>query len=332
MNHAKVSVIVPVFNLENYIGRCIESIINQTLSNIEIIIINDGSSDKSNEIICSYSRKDKRIIHLSQENQGVSVARNKGVRRASGDYITFVDGDDYLELTMLEEMLKLAYTSKYDIVFCNFTKYKSKSVYPAGKNTSYHNYIKNMLQDKYPPSACGGLFRSDYIKKNNLVFNKGLSYGEDILFCIELLFIHKKSVGIVKSDLYVVEERKDSATRKICPERYKDIFFLIDAMESLFLAYNEHDFYKTLLQNYFWSNIFIALNQVLYSDKEYKDKINLLRVIMNSKYPKHIEIADKISFKKRIKIYLIKNTSPFVLWILNRLIIVYRNVLKGSNV
>lgn len=104
----EVSIIIPVYNNEQYIEKCIQSVLNQTFENFEVIVINDGSTDKSGEILEKLNREDSRIILIEQKNQGVAVARNRGMNKATGKYITFVDGDDYLKNNYIEKMYNLA--------------------------------------------------------------------------------------------------------------------------------------------------------------------------------------------------------------------------------
>ena len=113
-----VSIIVPVYNVENYVGECIESIKNQTYSNIEVIVVNDGSEDRSIEIINDMIRDDSRFTIINQKNQGLSVARNNGLKYAKGDYFFFVDSDDYIEKNCIEELLNLI--CKYDVNMFDF--------------------------------------------------------------------------------------------------------------------------------------------------------------------------------------------------------------------
>ena len=119
MQRPKVSVIVPVYNAEKFISRCITSILEQTIKEIEIIVVNDGSTDQSAEIINSFESLDHRIIHISQPNQGVSTARNAGLRCASGEFIGFVDADDWIEPNMFETLYALSIQHSADLVICN---------------------------------------------------------------------------------------------------------------------------------------------------------------------------------------------------------------------
>ena len=117
----EVSVIIPVYNSEKYVEKCICSVMAQTLPELEIIIINDGSTDESGRILRELAQKDSRIVLLEQENQGVAAARNQGVEKATGKYLTFVDGDDYLQEDYIELMYNLAEKETLDMVICGLT-------------------------------------------------------------------------------------------------------------------------------------------------------------------------------------------------------------------
>ena len=114
----KVSIIVPIYNAEEYLPKCIDSLINQTYQNIEIILLNDGSTDNTQNIIASY--KDKRIIAINKKNTGIADTRNEGIKKSTGEYIMFVDSDDYLELNSIELLIKKLEKDKSDIVMFNY--------------------------------------------------------------------------------------------------------------------------------------------------------------------------------------------------------------------
>lgn len=334
MELIKVSVIIPVYNLEGYIGRCIQSILNQTLKDIEIIVINDGSTDKSEEIILSYAKKDYRIKYIYQCNQGVSVARNKGINAACGEFLTFADGDDYMKSPMLEEMYELANQEHYDIVFCTFSQYSNEFCYPTSNYIPYYEYIENIISDIYPPAVWGGIYRRKLINVHKISFEKGLSYGEDILFIIQLLLEYRKNVGIVNYDYYIIEHRIGSVTRRIAPERYKDIFILNEKLDKIIKRFKEQDNYYQLLRKYFLYNIFIAMGHVLSSELSIKDKFKYLSIIKCNKYANRNVRDLSINFKYKMKIWLLRYTHPVILWLqytLNKFIRYIVSIVKNRN-
>lgn len=168
----KVSVIVPVYNLQNYVEKCLDSLVNQTLEDIEIIVINDGSKDGSQKIIEKYERLyPKKIRAYMKENSGQGVARNLGLQIATGEYISFVDGDDYLVPNALEEMYKLSEEKKADICICDYTEiYEDgttkdiKQVEDGGLKDIKKSYIMAM------PGFCNKLFKRAFLEKMNFKF------------------------------------------------------------------------------------------------------------------------------------------------------------------
>ena len=129
----KISIIVPIFNIEKYLSRCLDSILEQTYKNLEVILVDDGSVDNSGMIADKYARKDQRIKVIHQVNQGVSAARNTGIDLATGDYIGFVDGDDYIEPDMYEILMRIIEEQQVDIAHCGY-----QMVYPS-KTEFYYN-------------------------------------------------------------------------------------------------------------------------------------------------------------------------------------------------
>lgn len=191
MEKIKVSVIIPVYNVENYIEECVESVINQTLKEIEIIIVNDGTKDNSIKKIEKYL-SDSRVILINKENGGVSSARNAGLKIARGEYISFIDSDDFIEPIMLE---KLYSNSKLaEIIFSNIAIYNNET-----KNKKYDK-IEAIFGNEnkgsylfyyYMFPTINRIYRKDYLEKIKLTFTEGIIY-EDIIFSIKASFLAKK--------------------------------------------------------------------------------------------------------------------------------------------
>ena len=194
----KISVIVPVYNAEQYLNRCLDSIIRQTYKNIEILLIDDGSTDKSLDICKEYENKDARIIVIHQENKGVSAARNNGLEHAVGEYIAFVDSDDYIDTNMYQSMLEISRRYNADIVLCDCLKeYKDHSAlytHPIregfyNKNQleeEYYQHLIMMENIEYPATISNWLM---LIKNNNVPrYIEGIKYSEDLLFGAQAVF------------------------------------------------------------------------------------------------------------------------------------------------
>ena len=197
---SKVSVIVPIYNSEKYISECIESILNQTYDKFELILIDDGSKDSSGDICKQYELLDSRVIYIRKENGGVSSARNEGVRCANGDFITFVDSDDFVKPNMLEVLIK----NRCDFAMCGYELYDDvgNSVFDQfscpdllGTIHDLAQKIRDYLSPPYLLGPCFKLFRKDIIVENSVIFPPELSYGEDAIFVLEYL-VHCKTVSI----------------------------------------------------------------------------------------------------------------------------------------
>lgn len=200
----KISVIIPVFNDEKRIEKSINSVLNQTYKNLELIVVNDGSTDKTLEKIQKCS--DKRIKVFTQENQGTGQARNKGLKEATGDFICFVDSDDTIELNFLEKMSNLIKQKEASIVACSY-KNNTGKLYELDKTEAFKYLIA--LPEKIPMSVCGKLFKREAIEK--LYFDKS-NHFEDIKFAIEAFTNVDKAVYL-EEILYNYTQREDSRSK-----------------------------------------------------------------------------------------------------------------------
>ena len=174
-----VSVVIPVYNSEKYVEKCIQSVMAQTLPDLEIIIINDGSTDESGRILRELTQKDSRIVLLEQANQGVAAVRNQGVEKATGKYITFVDGDDYLQEDYIELMYNLAEKETLDMVICGLTY-----VDEGGKelNRVVPGVYKRLENEEWTfrvSAVCSHLYRRELWKRYDVKFQSG-ERGEDM--------------------------------------------------------------------------------------------------------------------------------------------------------
>ena len=216
----KCSVIIPVYNVEKYLTTALESVINQTFSDIEIICINDGSTDNSLTILENYAQKDSRIKLINQHNQGVSAARNAGLEAACGEYIMFLDPDDTYDLTLCEKVVEKINTENPDIVM-----WGHKNIY-ENKIISQNEQVMaiNILLNKTHPSLFDFMqiqiwvwdkaFRKEFLEKNHIKFWQGITNAEDVIFCIEAFLQNPKYSFIPYSLAEYRIFRKDSALDK----------------------------------------------------------------------------------------------------------------------
>ena len=280
----KVSIIMPVFNAENYIQKSIKSLLNQTLKEIEIIIVNDGSEDKSKEIIKKYEEKyPDKIKYLEKENGGAADARNYALKYAKGEYIAFLDADDYVELDMYEKMYNKAQEENSSIVECDFYwEYPHKKKLDTG--IIYNNKKEMLLFARVIP--WNKLIKRNILESNEILFPKGLRY-EDVEFTYKLVPYCEK-VSFVKEPLVHYVQRKTSVSYEF-NERTRDIFAVLDNVINYYKANLLYDDYETQLE-YIYTRYLLcsSLGRIVkIKDKKLREKIlyetwkNL-----NEKFPK----------------------------------------------
>ncbi|MBQ9782709.1 MAG: glycosyltransferase, partial [Clostridia bacterium] len=231
-NNLLLSIIIPAYNVEKYIGECLDSLTRQNFnaSLYEVIIINDGSTDSTEKIALEYSSKYNYIKVFSQTNQGVSIARNTGLKIATGKYVTFLDSDDFVSdniyINIIEMMEKNCLEGFY------FGKTSKIECMQSFDNTFYFPTRENSCK----MSVCRVVFLKDIISKNNLCFSKDIKYNEDFLFNYKYIQLMSSSIAGSARCLYYVRERVDSATAKI---RLKDNSYWPKYYNSLTLVANE---------------------------------------------------------------------------------------------
>lgn len=278
----EISIIVPVYNVEKYISRCIESIINQSFSSFELILVDDGSPDSCGEICDYYAKKDSRIKVIHKQNEGLSSARNSGIEVAKGEYIAFVDSDDYIHRDMYKNLYDAAIKNKSDIVVCDYKKvYDSYEIDENIKLKPYES--KNMTNIE----ALNKLYESDkgiYIvawnklyKKtifNELRYNNGRIHEDE--FIIHKLLYNSKVITYINLELYYYFQRPDSIMgQKGLKSKIDIITAFKERMEFMYIN-NLHDLTKksAKVYAYYFFEIYYNIKKN-YNDS--KDKLYLLR-------------------------------------------------------
>ena len=233
----KISIIVPVYNVEKYIDRCLKSLVNQTLQDIEIIIVNDGSQDKSVEIIEKYLKENPtKIKYYEKKNGGLSSARNYGIEYATGEYIAFLDSDDYVETNMYEEMYNLAKKENADMVECDFIWEWEFGKKIFDKRKEYKT--KEDMMKKPRVIAWNKIYKREILNKYKIRFPEGLIY-EDLEIFLKLL-PHLNRISYINKYFIHYTQREDSITNKQT-EKIENIFKIID---NIFDYYNEQNMYS----------------------------------------------------------------------------------------
>ena len=186
-----VSIIIPVYNTEKYIDRCLESVLAQTHSKLEILLVDDGSSDSSGAICDSYAKKDERVRVFHLQNGGVSSARNYGIEKASGEYIIFVDSDDWLEADAVERMVERISADGVDLSVFSLTfeyvGFSDKLKIYSAVYTPYEYFTDSEQNIAYICSPCNKIYRAQIMLDNNIRFTPGIKYGEDFTFNVNYL-------------------------------------------------------------------------------------------------------------------------------------------------
>lgn len=221
----KISVVVPVYNVENYISKCVSTLLNQGYDDYEIIIVDDGSKDRSIEIVKN-TFKDSRIKIIRQENKGLSGARNTGLRAASGDYVWFVDSDDWIEENCLPEIVKLL--NDIDVLYYNsfYVEWNnSQKRVTRGNNVESGRQLS--MIDYYEPVQFY-IYRRMFLLDNNLLFKEGV-YHEDVLFTPCSLYVAGK-IDHYDEPVYHLLRRGDSISQKVNPKRCYDLIQIINIL------------------------------------------------------------------------------------------------------
>ena len=259
MSSVSVSIIVAAYNIEDYIERCLNSIINQSFKDLEIIVVNDGSTDKTLEKIQKMADKDSRIIIIDKENGGVNSARNIGLRKAVGKYILFVDGDDWLELDAIQKLYENIEIRNLDLLLYNaYEAYdnEKKEMYTFSKNIS-SNYVKELLLSNIAPSIWCKFIKKDCIQNIKLPTNTG--YGEDLVVVCDL-FSENIKIGTLNECLYNYYQRSNSVTNNISL-KILDLDKTFVLIKKLLVKKNIYDLYIKEFEFLVYKHLF--MNQII---------------------------------------------------------------------
>ena len=239
----KVSVIVPIYNVEKYLEKCINSLLSQTLEDIQIILVNDGSKDNSGNIAKEYEKNNKdRVIYVEKENGGLSDARNYGLKYATGDFIAFLDSDDYIEKNAYEEMYNKAIEENADYVECDFiwefpNKIRVDKQYPYKNKKEMLSFVRVVAWNK--------LIKRQLITDNNFEFPKGLRY-EDVEFTYKLIPFINKFAYVDKPFIHYVQ--REGSIANVQNERTAEIFTVLDNVIEFYKKNNIYEKYRDELE------------------------------------------------------------------------------------
>lgn len=303
----KYSIIIPIFNVEKYLSETIQSVLNQSMRNIEVILVDDGSLDKSGDICESFARIDNRVKVIHKSNGGVSSARNIGIKEAQGDYILFVDGDDMLDedaLVNIDTKLKSSLV-KYDIIFANYKELKNGLVINRDNRFNYdENRLEQSNQDEilyylfgilneFSNAVWAHAYRADFVKQNDLFFDESLTINEDGDWCFKA-FLKAKNVTAINSStyLYRIDNVTSAINSKLSLKKYLSSYTVYTKWFNYFLyEYTGREGKDTMIQ--YIAARYTNLSTCIYSlkDEEKKKAIELfsnnVTIIKYSKILKH---------------------------------------------
>jgi len=336
----KVSIIVPIYNCQQYLKECLDSIINQTYNNIEIILIDDGSTDNS-IVMCKYYKKiDSRIILKSHTNRGLSITRNVGLKIATGEYIVFVDADDYIEKTYVEELYNAIEKGKNDMAVCGYTliyhfsKYAVKKLFNEKKEdySKKNNNIEEvifLLEEKGMTNfVWNKIFKRDIIEKNNILFKKGFNPVEDIIFNFQYIKKINKIKIIDQSLYYYRKELKNSLSSRYASNLIEKADYVNKERNKFYMYYNlNKEKYNILYANKYLESIIYNIRNLNHKGYNlHKRRIGYYKnIIENKKIKEYIKITN--TEDKYIKIFMVlfKMKSIFIFEITYKILFYMRN-------
>lgn len=300
-NSSKVSVVVPIYNVEFFLPQCIESLIRQTLKDIEIILVDDGSTDHSGKIADEYAKKDKRIKVVHRTNGGLSDARNAGIKIATGDYIGFVDSDDYVSENMFEKMYKKAVTENSDVAVCNIfcvydKKIREQQYWPMEDEhiIKREKIYANMYL--YPCYAVNKIYKRDFLQKHHISFLKGYLY-EDVPFFTSVM-LEANQISYCLDCLYFYRLGRSDAITAKKSLKHLDICEIVRITKNIIDKYNLPEIvYENF--NKWQSQIYVWMYNLLPDDAKQRG------VEVINQLPENIRKKVFLSLNtKKIKVYL----------------------------
>lgn len=311
MNNFKVSVIVPVYNCAEYIGATLKSIINQDFDDYEIIVIDDGSTDDSLQVI-NATLKDcgipYKVVH--QSNGGVSVARNHGIHISTGEYLVFVDADDFI----LENHLSNLYNEGYDFSLIQFAKKDDNSLstpnYFDFDFISTDDFIRKELNMEILFNFFQLSYRASIIKENDIYFTPGIVYGEDTEFALKAL-IHGDRIHISNEVTYYYVQRSDSAIRTTEFRRF-DIVPIFEDLASFYRVHGKNDLANLIIYSRIPKAIFGNMNYFFYSCYGFEEVMYVMK--KKDLFSKMERFRGDIKFALKVRLFLLNPKIYYKMW------------------
>lgn len=309
----KISIIIPVYNSEKYLEQCIKSVLVQTYDNWEVIIIDDGSKDNTAQIYNKFAKENNKIKIIYQKNQGVSAARNKGLEMANGEYITFLDADDWYEKDYLEKMINIIKKENADMVQCNFF-YARDEKFEKRKHIKPEYDIRNNMEELqldilyreyeeklYNKSvgairgAWGKIFKSSILK--DIRFNEKIDIFEDGIYILNVLQNVKKVV-LIDEYLYYYRITNDSSNIKYKPDFNQKVLIIFEEINKFILKYNKDKTFERCFQVVVFEMMSSTIDKNIfniYNMDSKKEKIKKMKDFLQNDFCKNA--INKVNYK-----------------------------------
>lgn len=334
--HPLISIIIPVYNAGKYLPQCLDSVVNQTYKNIEVILVNDGSSDGSETICQRYANDYPHINYIKRENAGASASRNYGVGIAKGEYIFFLDSDDYLKADCLANMVDVANTGKLVVTGYILDDVTLNSIYIPQQYDGCYNSVKEFLLEfnKYFATKFnfpwGKLFRKDIIIKNCIRFIEGMSLSEDVLFNIEYYKHCSKGVILLEDKGYYYRQSDNSTlSKRFNPKMFewnetaysiiRDYLKEQDAMT----PQNRTHFYTNVLGNLFYSMELLSVQKNIRQE----EKVKLIKEYAYTELSREVySFSISSSLRSRLMVFLLKHHWVNIFILINQLMSLVKKI------
>lgn len=327
----KISVIVPIYNVEKYLDRCIKSLQQQSLKDIEIILVDDQSQDNCPTMCDQYANEDSRIKVIHKKNGGLGFARNSGLEIATGEYVTFIDSDDFVALNTYEYIYNIAIEKNLDICYFRFCRYHSNNKISQVKDWNKEEYftgkeeIKKFLLEmvappssdkldiKYSMSVCKAIFKLDIIKNNNIKFvSEREIASEDLIFHLHLL-PHINSIGYIPKAFYYYFINANSITNNYSKEKYLRLIKLLNQTEIELKKYFTYEEYKVHLYSQYLRIYKVIIEKELSLNNDFISKYRRIKEICSTCLIKRFfkeKFIYNFSLKNSIYVFCMKHNFP----------------------
>lgn len=333
-----ISVIIPVYNVEKYLKDCVESVINQSYSNLEIILVDDGSTDDSGKLCDYYSKNDHRIKVIHKKNEGLGFARNSGLEISRGKFVTFVDSDDYVAENMISNLYENLMKNKVDECKLGYKKVNNSKKVIFRRTYKFELFLGNDVKNEYLPRLIGSLpkkhdsiemcvtgtlFRNEIIKKNFVKFpSERELISEDLIFQLKYLQYAKGALTITQED-YFYRFNEKSLSNSYRKDRFEKSIIFYKEVNRLLNEYNCSTETYFRVKMMLFINLKMCISQEVLNNKlSIKEKItNIHTICCNNTVQESINSfpIQELNFSKRVFLWLVKSNKAYLLYLLKKL-------------